>query len=316
QFKSVADASALGKLSNGGVTLGGNVTDSAEVAAIVADINEIKDAGISAITLTAGQLASNGVAAKLANNAVTLGAVTSNESDVITHIAKVKAEGISSMSLTDSQFSTAASSKTDLNAALTDNALTVTVAGATGAIDATGYTKALKLNGASGNDVLTGGGGNDIITGGAGADSINVGTGTDWVVLRDNDSGANNATGSSVSTNGMDIYTGLGVGDKLEIYRSVTWNFFSSVATSTSSVAGQNDAIVFTRGTYNSSENSFTAGASGADSLVTYDVLMWGDSSTGVDYEAIVLVGFVGQSDVGISSSGRGATVTLSELVG
>lgn len=70
---------------------------------------------------------------------------------------------------------------------------------------------------------------------------------------------------------------------------------------------------MFTRGTYNAGNNTFTASANGTDSLVTYDVLI--DYAGGTDYESIVLVGFVGESDRGFSSSGRGATVTLSDFV-
>ncbi len=106
QFKSLTDATALGKLTDGGVTISGNVTDSAEAAAIVAGIAEIAAGGISAITLTAAQLATNGVAAKLAANSATLNAVTTNVSEVIANIAKVKDASISAITLTAAELAT------------------------------------------------------------------------------------------------------------------------------------------------------------------------------------------------------------------
>lgn len=185
-------------------------------------------------------------------------------------------------------------------------------------INAASAVGTIALHGNNGNNQLTGNGlanliygnaGDDTITGGADADKIDVGTGTDLVVLRNNDTAANNATGSSVSTIGMDIYTGLGVGDQLEIYRSITWNSFASVER-IGLVRGVDDTIVFTTGTYDAANNTFTADGAGSDSLVTYDVLI--DYAGGTDFESIVLVGFAGWSNTGTSSSGHGALVTLS----
>ncbi|MGE4126363.1 MAG: Ig-like domain-containing protein, partial [Pusillimonas sp.] len=182
--------------------------------------------------------------------------------------------------------------------------------GTTGDDLLTGTDQIDYIYGFDGEDIISGEGGDDTLAGGRGADRINVGTGTDLVVLRNNDSGQNNSTGSSVSTVGFDIYTGLSAGDKVEIYRDVTWNSFGSVVTSSSDVAGFVNAIKFTRGTYTPDNNQFTAGASGNDTLVTYDLSTPTGERAPV-YESIVLVGFVGQSDVGSTSSGRGATVTL-----
>lgn len=194
----------------------------------------------------------------------------------------------------------------------------ITVTGVSKAITITGSVATFNVVGDANAQTVVLDGGNDTVTGGAGIDTINVGTGTDYVVLRDNDSGANTATGSFVRTEafdvyaGFDIYSGLGFGDQLEIFRSITWNFFASVVTSDTDVGGIDDAIVFTRGTYDSGTNRFNATGTGADTLVTYDVLI--DYEGGTDYESIVLVGFVGLSDRGVSSSGHGAIVTLQDF--
>ncbi len=195
--------------------------------------------------------------------------------------------------------------------------LNAAAGGATINVSASTGTAGYTLNGGAEADTLVGSAGNDWITGGMGADRINVGTGTDTVVLRGGHSGANNATGSSVNTSGFDIYTGLGVGDKLEIYRETTYNRFYSVETSSTNVSGVLEGLKFTRGTYDSSSNQFTAGGSGTDTLLTYD---WSTkrapeySDPAPEYEAIVLVGFVGKSDWGVTESGRGATITLEGL--
>lgn len=168
----------------------------------------------------------------------------------------------------------------------------------------------IRINGNDGADIITGTAGNDTITGGTGADRIDVGSGTDKVVVRVGDSGVNAAAGVSVATAAFDIYSGLGVGDTLELFLNPTFNHFAAVSTSDTDVSGANDTILFTRGTYSAVNHLFTAGAAGSDTLVTYDVTT-PTSGGGPLYQSIVLVGFVGLSDVGTTASGMGGNVTL-----
>ncbi len=170
----------------------------------------------------------------------------------------------------------------------------------------------IRINGNDGADIITGTAGNDTITGGVGADRIDVGAGIDKVIVRVGDSGVNAAAPAtaSVSTTAFDVYSGLGAGDTLELFLDVTWNAFGSVETSDTDVSGLDNTIKFIRGTYDSGGSLFTANGAGADTLVTYDL----STPTGgqvPSYQSIVLVGFVGLSDVGSSASGMGANVTL-----
>ena len=151
-------------------------------------------------------------------------------------------------------------------------------------------------------------GGNDIINllgtaiaiqvnAGQGADTVIVGTGAATAVLVNGDTGANNAAGVFTGTTTFDVYTGFAAGDVLNLGRAAA---FAGVTASTTSVAGANETIAFTRGTYDAALQLFTASAVGTDTLVTYDL----GAAAAVDLEAIVLVGFVGTSDVGVANAG------------
>jgi hypothetical protein len=85
----------------------GNGAISTSNATVLANITKFTANQVTAVTLTAAELATAGVAAKLAADSATLGAVTSNVSDVITNIAKVKNVSITAITLTDVELATA-----------------------------------------------------------------------------------------------------------------------------------------------------------------------------------------------------------------
>jgi hypothetical protein len=127
------------------------------------------------------------------------------------------------------------------------------------------------------------------VTGGTGADRITVGTGTATSTFATGDTGANVVSGAFVGTSGFDVYSGFGVGDTLTATGSIVTG---GVVASTTSVAGVDNAIVFTRGDYSAGGNLFTASATGADSLVTFDF----SAGATTDFQSAVLIGFVGTS--------------------
>ena len=318
---SIRDTAALVAAATTAVLNGAGDIQATGAAVNVADANKILNAnntgvtGIERVTDTAALVSALTLPAN--HN---IGIITANTAATVQQATNLKALDDADTDVVYSISDTAAAIDGAV-AAVLNGASSITATGTAGVdnIDLSNnvsvpVTKGVTIDLLGGDDSFVGGQGNDTITGGAGADRINVGSGVDKVVLRSGDSGGNTATGSSVSTVGFDIYSGLGNGDTLEIYRDVTWNTFNSVLTSDTDVSGVDEAIKFTRGTYDSGTHLFTAGSSGNDTLVTYDL----STPTGgqpADYEAIVLIGFVGLSDMGWSSSGRGANVTLSDFV-
>lgn len=73
-----------------------------------------------------------------------------------------------------------------------------------------GNVKTLVVGGA-GDDTITGGAGDDIINGGAGTDTINVGAGIDTVVL------------GTVTAAGVDVVTGIALGDSIKFFDSTDY---------------------------------------------------------------------------------------------
>lgn len=171
---------------------------------------------------------------------------------------------------------------------------------------------AATVGGAAGVDTITTGSGGDSITGGTGADVINVGTGTDTINVSAvaGDTGVNTvATGPLVGTINFDTYQGMG---PVDIMKFTLANDADEgawvVVTSQTSVAGLDDSILFTQGDYDSVANTFTASASGADTLVTYDY----DQNAGTAaYQSIILEAFVGSGNVIYDAGNDIQTVTL-----
>jgi len=164
------------------------------------------------------------------------------------------------------------------------------------------------LVGGAGADTISGGAGNDSITGGTGADTIDVGAGSDTVTLGSAaDSGSatfvngtntgNSATtidaGDSWTVTGVDVITGLSIGDTLDLFGTaapVSKALDGAGTLTVTSAATGNYGVArgtFTAGT-TAGSGSFAYSATGADWLVLYD-----DDGTGagVSIDAVVLIG-------------------------
>jgi len=144
------------------------------------------------------------------------------------------------------------------------------------------------LTGTAAADTITGGALDDIIDGGNGGDTINVGAGTDTVVIT-GASGSGTivfadvltdgtlATGDTWTVTGVDVITGIGTGDTINLPGTLTLaalNGTTGLATATN--------YGFVRGDF--AVGVFTFAAGGADGLIVYH-----DGVAGAD--AIVLVG-------------------------
>ncbi len=193
-----------------------------------------------------------------------------------------------------------------VNASTSTAAVTLTST-SSGIATFTGGDGADSITGAGAADVLVGGAGNDTITGGAGADAINVGVGTDRVVQAALGASGTFALGSgttnSVSTATLDVVTGFGAGDVLQLAQytgtaatSAAANVLvSTIAAKAETVATTSgptladNTVVVVRGTHTGgSTNTFVGSSSGADLLVIYD----GNAALSTTaYEAVVLVG-------------------------
>lgn len=174
----------------------------------------------------------------------------------------------------------------------------------------TGTTAADSISGGSTVDILNGGTGNDSILAGAGADKINVGTGVDRVQQHTiGDSGTfTSTTANTTSTTAFDVVTGMAAGDYILIsptggsgYSGATSSTAADnkmvgtlvTASDLSSLAVADNKVVFVKGTYDSSANTFVGAAAGTDTLVVYD----SNALTATQsYEAVVLVGYSGTS--------------------
>lgn len=176
------------------------------------------------------------------------------------------------------------------------------VFGGSGSDTITSGTGADTISGGSGIDSISAGAGNDIISGGLDRDFIDVGTGIDRVDIARFDTGDNTVgSGPTTGTVTFDIYNGMLAGDALLlgvdniIDDDIDFGVGITVQSSTTSVAGVNDVILFTRGDYAALTNSFQASATGASTLVTFDSEL--NSPGFASYQSVVLVGFVGSGD-------------------
>ena len=158
------------------------------------------------------------------------------------------------------------------------------------------------LTGGSNADVINGGANNDILTGAAGADKLAGGAGIDKYVISATAQTATPAsawtaaaTGSKVSTTGMDIITVTNTdNDTLDLSAiaaslgSVTAVITTITGSTSFTAAGTGTAVQTWLGTYSSAANIFTSKSTGTDTLLVYD----NNGSTGAGaLEAIVLVG-------------------------
>jgi hypothetical protein len=179
--------------------------------------------------------------------------------------------------------------------------------------------------GAGADDISTGAG-NDDVTGGTGADIINVGTGTDTIRLASGAGATGGDTGvfalgsgatNSISTTAMDVVTGMGVGDIIQLTTNydgdagaagglIAAGIAGNTVATTDGITLTDNALHIIRGTYDSVADTFVGSATGTDSIFAFD----SDATVGTTaYEAIVLVGYVQATVTGIG--GAAGEVTL-----
>jgi hypothetical protein len=160
------------------------------------------------------------------------------------------------------------------------------------------------INLGSGNDGVQVGNGSNTVYTGAGSDLIELGTGSNTVCggagadlfytggshvtslyTAAGQTGSITATGATVATSNFDHYWGVRDGYTLQ-FTFLANGFSAGTKTSTSSVAGINNAIVYVRGneTIVNSVDTFIADANGRDTLVVFDT----DATAGTAFEAVV----------------------------
>ncbi|MQA39880.1 beta strand repeat-containing protein [Rugamonas aquatica] len=197
-------------------------------------------------------------------------------------------------------------------------ALTITVAGGTNAV--TGGAAADTITAGNGSNTIDAKAGNDIITVGSGANSIKGGAGADTITLAAHvgkvdtivqtsasagvgDSGNNTAlnTQTSVLTGSFDVVKGIAVGDKLDLSGITGFTYVSANLTfGATNLAAADGKVVFASGTYDAANGIFNYGASGADTIVTYDT----DATGAVAGQSIVLVGYHASSTATTAAAG------------
>ena len=167
----------------------------------------------------------------------------------------------------------------------------LSITGGNGADSIVGGGAADTISGGEGADTITGGTGVDIMTGGAGNDTfVYVGAGayeTGIISPSIVYYGGLIASGTSVSTAGMDKITDFSTGDVLKTY---------AASGTTGTGANTIDAIWtetagLIQGTYTAATNTFVFSATGTDSLYVWDYD--GLTTTGTDMYSVVLIGYV-----------------------
>lgn len=153
------------------------------------------------------------------------------------------------------------------------------------------------ITGGAGADAITTGTGGNLVTGGGGADTITFGAHVagvmDGIVLGATDSltAATNAamvTAAATSLTGADVITGIQAGDTINL-AGMSATFTGALGTTIASATGTTVALV--EGTYDTTAHTFTASATGHDSLVVYDQDAAGVATVTA---AVVLVGYHG----------------------
>lgn len=197
--------------------------------------------------------------------------------------------------------------------ATTLKALTITVNGGTNSV--TGGGVADTITAGNGSNTINGGAGNDIITVGSGANSITGGTGADLITLATHagkvdtifqntgDTGANTAlnTQTSVLTSSFDVVKGIVAGDKLDLTGIAGITYATANLTfNAANLAAADGKVVFASGTFDATNGVFNYGASGADTLVTYDT----DNTGAVAGQSIVLVGYHASATATVAAAG------------
>lgn len=167
----------------------------------------------------------------------------------------------------------------------------------------TGGTGVDTIIGGTANDVIVGGGGADIITGGAGADKITVvGTGVS-IVQGVGASGANTSTTIQTSelTSTFDVIYGAVAGDLITTGNTAIVTGANLTTAATNLAGGLDSTAFFARGTYDGVNGTFTYGAAGLDSVLTYDSTTAIGGGANITNESIVLVGFVSGASTAVA---------------
>ena len=209
----------------------------------------------------------------------------------------------------------------------TNNVVSVTFSAGSGNSEFTGGLVGDVMNGGAGVDTLIGGAGSDTINGGAGSDSIQGGTGADVINVgsgtadilwfgADGDTGTLTSVAGAISLTGVDIVTGMGNGDTIQLsglgYATAGGAAGATqfVATFSTSTLAENSGVVL-RGSWAAGttvgSGTFIANAVGADTLFIVDANQATNTSS---YEAIVLVGTVATAATAATDGGL-VTVTL-----
>jgi len=150
------------------------------------------------------------------------------------------------------------------------------------------------ISSGGGADKITVGTGYNLVTGGGGGDTITFGAGSaggiSGIVLNTGDSFTGAVVSGTTVLTGADVVTGLSAGDTIDL-TSFTVDLFTEQTLKTSLAAATGGDIALTRGNYDTATGIFTASATGADSILSWD----NDGSTPAGtLEHVVLVGFVG----------------------
>lgn len=284
---------------------------------------------VDSVTATGAMTTSLTLGGAVGNSAATLNVGTATTAGFT--IASLVTTGLTDITVTSNGTNAAANVITGMtnseNSKFTitgSNDLTMTLTAAavvTGSkVDAAAFTGKLNVTATNQADVINGGSGNDTIWGGKMGDIINVGTGADTIGLK---AGAGAGGGDSatfaapatntISTAGMDIITGMGAGDKIQLLATAYSGNAGAAAgliangTTANTLVGLtlvDNGVEIVRGTY--SAGTFVGSATGADSMVIVDT----DATlTTTAFEAIVLVGFNAASVTGIG--GNAGLITL-----
>lgn len=235
---------------------------------------------------------------------LTLGTVTLNGTSTALNIAGATGTTFTSAAITAGTVKVTGGAVTETGSS---NVLSFDSTGTTAAVtfDDTSASAAANLKGGSGNTTFVGGASADIISVGSGTNSINGKAGGDIITIAHGSLtnvdtllySATGQTGTGISANGavsgLDVITGVAKGDKIDVsaFAPTLISVTKETAFSGSEVAGTVANFWQVQGTYNSTAGTFTASASGSDTLIEWDNN--GTTAAGA-MEAIVLVGYSG----------------------
>jgi len=197
--------------------------------------------------------------------------------------------------------------------------------GTNGADTITTAAGADSVAGGEGIDTIAVGSGNDTVRGGVGGDIINVGTGTDRLVYTSTTSATGGdsavwtnaaANNTAYTTAGMDIITGMGVGDTISLGAAYTGAAAAALglvangtAATTLNTNPVDNGLVFIQGTYDAANATFVGSGAGTSTMLVFDTNATLGGGSTVRSEAIILVGYVAATVTGVG--GAAGLITL-----